>query len=162
MLNKDLIFGFMSVMGDDMYAYLATGTASVSGISEGDNKITFILPAPTDNIVVSSGSSSYLHLKVVFQTPNGNSTAYLKDIAYEGETPRSRTATFSGLFPQGTKIIVTDTDSRNFAKHTTCKCNTLTFYKIPSDFLRGGGIRSVIKHILSPYLRKQLIFFYGG
>ena len=161
MLNKNLILGLMSIMGDDMYAYLATGTSSITGISEGDRKKIFILPAPTDKITVSSGSGSYYHLKAVLQTPSGNSTTYSVNIEYEGEAPRSRSNEFSGLFPQGTKIIVTDTDDYSNARYATCTHNTLTFYKIPSDCLRGG-VRSVIKHIHSPYPRKQLIFFFGG
>ena len=138
MFNEKFLFGFLN-LGDDMYAYLATGTASISGITEGNNKKTFILPASTDKITVSSGSSTYLHLNAVLQTPSGNSTTYSRDMSYEGDTSRSRSAEFSGLFPQGTKIIVTDTDGYNNARNATCKYNTLTFYKIPSDCLGGGN-----------------------
>lgn len=35
MFNEKFLFGFLNLGDDDMYAYLATGTASISGNSEG-------------------------------------------------------------------------------------------------------------------------------
>ena len=139
MFNEKFLFGFLNLGDDDMYAYLATGTASISGNSEGSYKKTFILPAPTNGITISTGEkTSYVHLRINLQTPEGNNTLHSGGITYEGETDSIRSTSIAGFFPQGTKIVVTEPNSSN-AMYSTCKYNTLTFYKIPSDFLGGGN-----------------------
>lgn len=128
-----------------MYAYLATGTKSISGTTEGTHKKTFILPAPTDKIVVSSGNAFTIDMKVALQTPSGNRTEHSATIYYGGGgDARSMSTMLSGLFPKGTKIIVTDNDTTLNAKYSTCTYNTLTFYKISPDFLEGGDKRYLI------------------
>ena len=120
MFNEKFLFGFLN-LGGDMYAYLATGTASISGNSEGYYKKTFILPAPTDKITISTGEkTSYVHLQINLQTPEGNNTQHSAYINYEGETANIRSTSINGFFPQGTKIVVTESNNSN-AMYSTCK-----------------------------------------